>query len=784
MRIVLKNRGPLLISKFDMSRFFAASSSSEDEEEYTPQQKGNRFGTFYDSDEEVYNENEDFSDEGSEEESGSEVESEDNEAEGAESSLRNRFLFGSESENESDEEGRRQVKSQKEKAEEEFEGYCDDIEDALDQNDWSLVQTGISISSHLNSYIFVLEYEKLVKAMNKNSKHITERVFEILKLIEASATEISNEEKKKMPGANAKAFNAIRQKNKKIMVQFEDIIKRPDSSARELEDLATSKAVEEEVMQKVIEMTPENVLRKLQEVVSHRGRRHSDKQENLATLRKLYEMALNDHHRVQVVVGIIAAVFDMIVASLGYLPLELWLEAVDDLDRLIALLKGLKESSVLINAEAEDLGLPGLQSLQGSLLSFVHRLDDEFTRALQIIDPHTTEYEEFLRSESSLYSILQKCREYFVAIGNGDFESQIVVRQLEHLYFRSSSLISHFNPDSTTLARLCEFIYEGPYEKLKVRALLMHVYHLSLHGQYVRARDIFLTSQVSEHLGNLEVSTQILYNRTVVQLGLAAFQRGLLKECYFALQEICSSGRPRELLAQGLQSQKFSDRTPEQERSEKQRQLPHHMHISIELIDSVFLTTSMLLEIPQAAASARRFFKGEKKLFPSRHLRRLIDSCDRSLFNGPPENTRDHIISAAKALANGQWLNCLNLVLKAKLWDLFPSSESIKSMLERKIKEAGFCTFILAFGPSYSSLSLTYLAASFDMPENLVCSIISRLVQEHGLPARIEHGFLLWSVEIEISPLQELILQLKDKVNVLSERNRECLEVMDREITA
>ena len=42
----------------------------------------------------------------------------------------------------------------------------------------------------------------------------------------------------------------------------------------------------------------------------------------------------------------------------------------------------------------------GQVPVPGSLIATVERLDDEFTKSLQHIDPHTTEYIERLRSET------------------------------------------------------------------------------------------------------------------------------------------------------------------------------------------------------------------------------------------------------------------------------------------------------------------------------------------------------------------------------------------------
>jgi Eukaryotic translation initiation factor 3 subunit 8 N-terminus len=87
--------------------------------------------------------------------------------------------------------------------------------------------------------------------------------------------------------------------------------------------------------------------------------------------------------------------------------------------------------------------------------------------------------------------------------------------------------------------------------------MLCHIYHHALHNDFLTARDMLLMSHLQEFIHSADVATQILYNRTVVQLGLCAFGCGLIQEAQATLQDIFTTQRVKELLAQGAHQQRF-----------------------------------------------------------------------------------------------------------------------------------------------------------------------------------------------------------------------------------
>lgn len=360
-----------------------------------------------------------------------------------------------------------------------------------------------------------------------------------------------------------------------------------------------------------------------------------------------------------------------------------------------------------------------------------------------------------------------------------------VVKILEENSWKqvSSSVDSAITPRALSgdagrlLHVLCNYLFENSEGIIRARAMLCQIYFLALHDEYYKARDMMLTSHLQENIANFDIATQILYNRTLVQVGLCAFRKGLVYDAQNTLQDICGSGRQKELLAQGVMIQRYSQVSPEQERLEKQRQLPFHMHINLELLECVYLTCSMLLEIPLLAQIGSS--PDIKKRVISKTYRRMLEYHERQIFTGPPENTRDHVMQASKALAAGEWKKATHFIHSIKIWDLMPGAEEIKAMLAKQIQEEGLRTYLFTYAPFYDTLAIETLSTMFELDSNKVAAVVSKMISHEELAAALDQvtETVIFRKGVELSRLQSLALALSDKASALIETNERTLEV-------
>ncbi|KAF7133633.1 hypothetical protein CNMCM5793_004931 [Aspergillus hiratsukae] len=804
-----------------MSRFFygggSDSESSSDEEEL-----------YSDREEEQKSEEE----ESSEEEETSEEEEEESDEEAAGKKGASAFLkdAASDSEEEEEEEKITIVKSAKDKRLDELENTIKLIENAKKINDWAVIST---------------EFDKLNRQVAKISQAgPTPKIYiKTVADLEDFMNETIAKQKsgdKKLNASQARGFNAAKQRIKKNNKDYanlinkyrkdkDDFMESDDEEAAapvvaapritKLERIEAPAVVDDDGFAtvgrggKTLQYTPESILKHLRVIVESRGKKNTDRLEQIRTMEKLLEVAQTPYQRIRVYLTLISTRFDLTSTSTAnYMAVDQWKFAEQNFSSLLQILENNRDHVVTEGAEEweDDEKQPTIAPgetlyIPGSVVSFAERLDDELTRSLQHIDPHTAEYIERLSDEKDLYIDLVRAQAYVEDLNQGeksdprqDSVNRVVMRRLEHVYFKPSQVItileqatwtalpseldSSITPRASTgnvenlVLSLCNYLFKYSDGIIRARAMLCQIYFLALHDQYYRSRDLMLMSHLTENIANFDVSTQILFNRTLVQIGLCAFRSGLIYEAQNTLSEVCGSGRQKELLAQGIILQRYSTVSPEQERLERQRQLPFHMHINLELLECIYLTSSMFLEVPLMAQTSSS--PEMRRRVISKTFRRMLDYNERQVFTGPAENTRDGVIMSAKFLASGDWKKAAEMLNSIKIWDLMPQPDKIKEMLSQQVQEEGLRTYLFTYAPFYDSLSIATLSNMFELSEKKISAIISRMISHEELGAALDqvNNAIIFRKGVELSRLQSQIVTLADKSMNLLEANEKTLE--------
>jgi translation initiation factor 3 subunit C len=648
-------------------------------------------------------------------------------------------------------------------------------------------------------------------------------------------------DKKKAKQAAKKAKQATgKERNEKELTSVR-------SSQKQVQSFRMEENLTEEVLEK-----------RVGELVASRGRKGTDAKQVLYQLEVMSKMAkfFGPRKEIPVLMHLISAMFDSNRSLDDYMDLRTWRTCRNCMMRIVNLLHSHKQivlglvssedmtDLVMANHIQSDLMKRGADDdesaaaakknpnelrIVGSLENYLIRLEDEYTKSLQQINPHTQDYVVRLSDEALLLELAEGVQKYYTRVNDLSAASRVALLRVEHLYYKHDSMASevhrsylfaqkwgsytdlhpactgkipdgvpkdvtkahpgafmgnpaapasgNFNP-CADMEGLCSLIFKTGDERSKTRALLCAVYYHSLHDRYHRARDMFLISRIQDSIDRADTSSQILYNRALVTLGLCAFRLGLITKAYESLAGVCSN-RAKELLAQG--TMRYYDRDVEQENAERRRQVPYHMHINPELLECCYLICAMIVELPHIVGKPTDARTGGRQNF-----RKYLQSYNRQVFTGPPENTKEHVLAAAKALIVGDLARANSLILNMDVWNLIPNNggAKVKEMLSVRLKEEALRTYLFSsVSANYQSLCLSHVCSLFDMDTSVGRRIISRMIFHNEVVGAWDQSpdgeSVLVLHKVEATPVQTLALQVADKMKFLVESNERMLDPLN-----
>uniref|UniRef100_A0A8C1GXW5 Eukaryotic translation initiation factor 3 subunit C n=1 Tax=Cyprinus carpio TaxID=7962 RepID=A0A8C1GXW5_CYPCA len=547
------------------------------------------------------------------------------------------------------------------------------------------------------------------------------------------------------------------------------------------------------------------VVKKLTEILQARGKKGTDRAAQIELLHALAgisnENNLGEGILIKIKFNIIASLYDYNPNLAAFMKPDMWKKCLECIDELMDIL--FANSNIFIGEniaeDSENLAISDQPfRVRGCILTLVERMDEEFTKIMQNTDPHSQEYVDNLKDEGRVCGIIDRLLQYLETKGSTEEVCRVYLRRIMHTYYkfdykahrRSLGLQgetkseqdqeeSEGEDSAVIMDRLCKFIYaKDRTDRIRTCAILCHIYHHALHSRWFQARDLMLMSHLQDNIQHADPPVQILYNRTMVQLGICAFRQGMIKDAHNALLDIQSSGRAKELLGQGLLMRNMQERNAEQEKIEKRRQVPFHMHINLELLECVYLVSAMLLEIPYMAAHE---FDARRRMI-SKQFHHQLRVGERQPLLGPPESMREHVVAASKAMKMGDWRTChsfiINEKMNSKVWDLFPETQCVREMLVRKIQEESLRTYLFTYSSVYDSISMETLSEMFELDLPTVHSIISKMIINEELMASLDQPTQTVVMHrTEPTSLQNMALQLAEKLGGLVENNERVFDL-------
>lgn len=545
----------------------------------------------------------------------------------------------------------------------------------------------------------------------------------------------------------------------------EDRIKeeKEESNRKDIEKKEEDKkrrAVKQEVKEVKKEViTNESISAKLKEIIEKRTKKVSNVEVIVQELKVLLNHCKDQELTLQIVNLISLFEFENSKDTISIImPRSIWLSLVEYTNKILDIFV----PKYPVPENLDDTR----KALILSLAIRVERLSNELIKAFKNLDAKASEYSQRLSDNITFSKLIKRAFGFYSTIQ--DFHNLAKIAELsifqihyihddvlkqmkENCKVDSAGYFFSISDSQKYVNDMAQIVFKHGDNLQKVLTGLMVSFHHALNGRFENAKTLFLQTNTNSLASDLSV--QVYTNRLVVQLGLSAFYNGNISAAFTSLNEIVSTHRLKELLAQSIGINK--DKTGIHE--DRKRAVPYHMHINTDVVETVYFICAMLLDIPKMAMNP----EDPEKFTLSRYFKRLMDFHERQASSGLTESFREFIIVATQKLRSGYWKEAYDVLENLQTWKHVPRSGEVKEKILEKLKQAGMLTYLLTYGNLYENFSKKQLSEKFEIKVNTVEKILNPLILSGEIEAFWDGDYL--NLRVPTADKNDLDIDKKEK---------------------
>ncbi len=298
----------------------------------------------------------------------------------------------------------------------------------------------------------------------------------------------------------------------------------------------------------------------------------------------------------------------------------------------------------------------------------------------------------------------------------------------------------------------------------RLTVALQLAYHHAIATRYDEALSQLLLPAVQSAVAPA-TETQVLFNRTLVMVGLAAFRIGRFPDAAHLLGDLTSSPRFHDLMGQSAKPEDSAVPTPR--------------HLSIPMVDAAAALAALVSDGPALALLASGQRTQANKV--SRKLAHYITATGADLVPVAPDPTFVALVDAVRALMSGDVPAAVDAVDRVTpLWAEMPGAEGldVPAMVTNAVRDTGIKIYLSANGPTYTAIAPARAARVIGVERDVMVAAIDGLVESGDIagtwtddkssfvPAAAPHRGALEAIARDVKAIVEIRKQLSEMADV------------------